>query len=387
MVSDEMMVGWLEEYAGVEDYGFGKIVPLAASPYYKDGMFHTRFTYRHCQADGSYPRQTVDGGKPETTILSFDEEQSPLAPLLREATGLSAILTARVAHCKGALAVSLVFPDGFKVSFSGDCRPSPAFASIGRGSTVMIHEATFQNNMAGSALAKKHSTAAEALEVGRMMKARSIILTHFSQRYQKIGHVESNSNQQEEFVDETPKHLDDSAEEPGTAPASMPPIQFDSNFVPQLTPPSVPVVGAFDYMRIRVGDMPITQAYAPAIEKLDQILERTSNEEAEKNKQEMEMRAAEIKQQKLDKHTKQSKKGKSNQGAPKPPPTPATPATDVNKDPKPKHSAWSASESESGWSTSDYESDLDRPPVTPRKNVSPTNYTPPMTRSRSKKSN
>lgn len=35
-------------------------------------------------------------------------------------------------------------------------------------------------------MAKKHSTTSEAIDVGRRMGARRILLTHFSQRYQKI---------------------------------------------------------------------------------------------------------------------------------------------------------------------------------------------------------
>ncbi|PLB44626.1 hypothetical protein P170DRAFT_440878 [Aspergillus steynii IBT 23096] len=394
LVSEKMMVEWLEEYAGVEDYGFGKIVPLRPDTFLEDGVYQTRLTYRHCRADGSYPGYDTDGGEPETTTLSFNEKLSPLAPLLREATGLSEILTAKVAHCKGARAVSLVFPDGFKVSFSGDCRPSPSFASIGLGSTVMIHEATFQNDMAGSALAKKHSTAAEAIEVGRLMQARSIILTHFSQRYQKISHVERDNPRlvvkDGEQTDQAPEQLEElDDEDPSMAQGRdcMPPVQFDSNFKPQQRPVNVPVVGAFDYMRIRIGDMPITQAYAPAIDKLSQIFERVSAEESEKHKQELELQAAEIMRQKAAKHAKHSKKGKKGKEAVEAPePAPPAPATDVDKKPEPKHSAWSASESESGWSTSGDEADLEPRPVTPRRKSTPTSYSPPMTRSRSKKS-
>ena len=84
----------------------------------------------------------------------------------------------------------MTFPTGFKFSYSGDCRPSREFARIGNGSTVLLHEATFDDELQGDAIAKKHSTTREALGVGMAMGARRVILTHFSQRYQKIPVME-----------------------------------------------------------------------------------------------------------------------------------------------------------------------------------------------------
>ena len=96
-----------------------------------------------------------------------------------------------VSHCTGAKAVSLSFRTGFKFSYSGDCRPSSAFVKIGRNSTVLLHEATFDDELQGDAEAKKHSTTSEAIAVGVAMGARRVLLTHFSQRYQKIPVMES----------------------------------------------------------------------------------------------------------------------------------------------------------------------------------------------------
>jgi ribonuclease Z len=113
--------------------------------------------------------------------------------------------TASVKHCWGAQAVSITFTDGFKFSYSGDCRPSGHFATIGKNSDVLVHEATFDDGMEGDAMAKKHSTTGEALAVASLMKAKNVILTHFSQRYQKIpvmGNVKL--PQQVMFEDETP---------------------------------------------------------------------------------------------------------------------------------------------------------------------------------------
>ncbi|KAE8350867.1 hypothetical protein BDV28DRAFT_138251 [Aspergillus coremiiformis] len=369
LVSEENMTWWLEEYASAENYGFGKLIPLSAYPVLQNGSIRTKFVYRHCRADGSYPNHDSGKAKPQTTELGFDDESSPLTPLLREATGLADLLTTKVSHCRGALAVSLVFPNGFKVSFSGDCRPSASFAAIGHGSTVLIHEATFQDNMGVSAIAKKHSTTSEALEVGRRMEARCILLTHFSQRYQKIAHVENNQGtaKREEVVvqPEQPDIPDNEQDEASQAPTSNGLTSFYTTIKVEEKPQlKVPIVAAFDYMRIRVGDMPIAQAYAPAVEKLFDILERASEEGSEKQRQEKEKQDAARIQEKMRRKAKHDKQSKAGATAAEVEPTPAHAGEmDIDKKfPVKRHSAWSASESESGWSTSGSESESEAPP-------------------------
>ncbi|KAF9883501.1 hypothetical protein FE257_003415 [Aspergillus nanangensis] len=363
VVSEENMIGWLEEYASVENYGFGKLVPLAANPNLTtNGAYRTELIYRHCNAQGLYPGHETDSN-PQTTSLRLDDEESPLTPLLRNATGLSNLLATKVNHCRGAMAVSLCFADGFKVSFSGDCRPSPSFAAIGRGSTVLIHEATFQNNMHMSAVAKKHSTIAEALDVGRMMEARSILLTHFSQRYQKVAHLYQTrgkrANPDRDDVAEQPAAQSENPDVPDDEPIDaacedQAPVAPLAPSTSAPGPLNAPVVVAFDYMRVRVRDMLFAQAYAPAIEKLIDLLERASIEEAEQVKLEIEREQAARAEAKRGK--KKNKKGKKDEPVAAPAPLPA--AIDEPKvEKRPSRSVWSASESESGWDTSGSESE------------------------------
>ncbi|RMJ23904.1 hypothetical protein PHISP_05211 [Aspergillus sp. HF37] len=293
VVSDEMMILWLEEYAAVENFGFNKLVPLAAASFDAgDRNIRTEFTYRHCRADGTYPGHETLQGKPDTTTLSFDESL-PHARSLRAATGLSDLLTARVHHCRGALGLSLVFPGGFKLSYSGDCRPSQRFATIGHGSSLLIHEATFQDEMQGSAYAKKHSTTAEALEVARRMEAHTVLLTHFSQRYQKAALVDQRAGISKEDVDLTgepaqPDELDipDDAEDLPTGRGVRDEIKVPNPAA--LYELSTPVAAAFDYMRIRVGDIPIAQAFEPVLIKLFSILEEQATRQADIQKVEAE---------------------------------------------------------------------------------------------------
>ncbi|XP_074285596.1 tRNAse Z TRZ4, mitochondrial-like isoform X2 [Silene latifolia] len=75
---------------------------------------------------------------------------------------------------------------GWKIVYSGDTRPCPRLIEEAQGATVLIHEATFEDEMVGEAIAKKHSTTKEAIDVGEKAGVYRIILTHFSQRYPKI---------------------------------------------------------------------------------------------------------------------------------------------------------------------------------------------------------
>ncbi|CAG8833226.1 30998_t:CDS:2, partial [Racocetra persica] len=55
-----------------------------------------------------------------------------------------------------------------------------------KNATLLLHEATFENDLLEEALNKKHSTTEEAVKIGERMNAHSILLTHFSQRYPKV---------------------------------------------------------------------------------------------------------------------------------------------------------------------------------------------------------
>jgi len=189
VASDPDMLLWLQEYADVEDYGYSRINPKAL------------------------------GGD------SYDDFQVRFSKREEVAFGLTSIRACYVTHCRHAMAVVFDFPNGFKVAYSGDCRPSQVFVRIGQDATLLIHEATFDDELRSDAIAKNHSTTSEALKVGQDMNARRILLTHFSQRYQKIPVLSENDKDQ------------------------------------------VAIVG-FDYMRAKVGDFAKVAAFKPALVKL-----------------------------------------------------------------------------------------------------------------------
>ncbi|KAI3402608.2 hypothetical protein KGF56_004700 [Candida oxycetoniae] len=104
-----------------------------------------------------------------------------------EACGLVSIQCVRALHCPWSYSSTFKFKQSenetFTVSFSGDTRPNPLFATIGKGSDLLIHEASLDTQWLDEAIAKKHSTMIEAVAVCKMMDCPKLILTHFSTRY------------------------------------------------------------------------------------------------------------------------------------------------------------------------------------------------------------
>ncbi|XP_032236963.2 zinc phosphodiesterase ELAC protein 2 [Nematostella vectensis] len=91
-----------------------------------------------------------------------------------------------VDHCAFAYGLVLSHVTGWKVVYSGDTRPCKKLIDAGAGATLLIHEATLEDEMTSEAIEKKHSTTTEAISSGLKMSARFIMLNHFSQRYPKI---------------------------------------------------------------------------------------------------------------------------------------------------------------------------------------------------------
>lgn len=92
----------------------------------------------------------------------------------------------RMSHCYGLV---LEHVDGWKIVFSGDSMPCAALAAAGRDATVLVHEATMEDDDAELAAAKGHSTVGQALQIAADMRAAHVLLTHFSQRYPKLARI------------------------------------------------------------------------------------------------------------------------------------------------------------------------------------------------------
>ncbi|KAF2792501.1 hypothetical protein K505DRAFT_246538 [Melanomma pulvis-pyrius CBS 109.77] len=287
VISHEAMLKWLKEYSSIEDFGYSRIIPLQILPVRSGSDTGSILTLT--------PAPSRKASETEYTLKREDYQH---------VLGLSDIQACRVSHCHGAMAVSMTFPEPsalssdnrtsgpLKVSYSGDCRPSMAFARIGHNSTLLIHEATFDDELQGDALAKKHSTTSEALDIGARMDAKAVVLTHFSQRYQKIPVLQTedagadedvlpNAPGTENMVEDEGEDIDDpTADNMDITPANagggalpsakLPPHPQHEQVerVVKVRSKDMKVAVAFDYMRVKLGDIAQLEKFNPALSKL-----------------------------------------------------------------------------------------------------------------------
>ncbi|CAG9773790.1 unnamed protein product [Ceutorhynchus assimilis] len=140
---------------------------------------------------------------------------------IQESLDLKDISTCLVKHCPNAFGVALVHKDGYKVTYSGDTMPSEQLVELGRNSDLLIHEATMEDELETEAIIKLHSTTSQAIQIGKDMQAKHVILTHFSQRYAKLP-------------------------------------RFNDNFADNVTI-------AFDNMQVRLDELPLVPLLYPAL--------------------------------------------------------------------------------------------------------------------------
>ncbi|CAM1505235.1 Fc.00g108720.m01.CDS01 [Cosmosporella sp. VM-42] len=156
-----------------------------------------------------------------------DRELTTREDLGSENFGLNCIKRILVPHCWRSYATEIELTSGLRIAYSGDCRPSANFAKACEGTHLLIHECTFDDGMESHAKKKNHSTIGEALWVAKEMKARRLLLTHFSQRYVKANSLKD-----------------------------------------QVSGENMVALAAFDHMRVRLGDFKVAAAFQPAIGKM-----------------------------------------------------------------------------------------------------------------------
>ncbi|CAG8512684.1 10664_t:CDS:10 [Acaulospora morrowiae] len=144
---------WLNEFDDVQDFGLSKL-------------------------------KFIDG---RDILFQRQQNGSPMILQdLKNCIGLKSVESVEAIHCPSSYGISVEHLDGWKIVYSGDTRPCDDLVRVGKNATLLIHEATFDNELIEEALNKKHSTTEEAVKIGERMNARSILLTHFSQRYPKV---------------------------------------------------------------------------------------------------------------------------------------------------------------------------------------------------------
>ncbi|WP_456468881.1 ribonuclease Z [Archaeoglobus sp.] len=74
---------------------------------------------------------------------------------------------------------------GRKVVYTGDTRPTERTIEVARNADLLIHDASFREELKDWAIESGHSTAKEAAEVAKAAGVKKLVLTHISTRYSK----------------------------------------------------------------------------------------------------------------------------------------------------------------------------------------------------------
>ncbi|KAL3314234.1 hypothetical protein Ciccas_007149 [Cichlidogyrus casuarinus] len=119
---------------------------------------------------------------PLDSVLPNQQDLFQLHPLTAE----KSIQPISVPHTSNSFAfvINLPLADGtrYRLAYSGDTVPCVKFAEAGKHADLLIHEATYPDDLENTAARTKHSTLSGALEIAEQMKPIFTILTHFSAR-------------------------------------------------------------------------------------------------------------------------------------------------------------------------------------------------------------
>jgi ribonuclease Z len=72
---------------------------------------------------------------------------------------------------------------GRKIVYSGDTRPTETLVEIAENADLLIHEATFLEDLLERASNDGHTTAAQAAQIAKRSNVKKLVLTHISSRY------------------------------------------------------------------------------------------------------------------------------------------------------------------------------------------------------------
>ncbi|GFS83645.1 zinc phosphodiesterase ELAC protein 2 [Nephila pilipes] len=148
------------------------------------------------------------------------------------------LITVPVQHCNDAHGIVLKHGFDWKIVYSGDTVPCQKLIDAGKNCTLLIHEASVEDNLINEAILKQHSTPSQVIDVADKMNAQYTIMTHFSKRY--LG-------------------------------------------VPMFKECDHRNIGcAFDFMKVRLHELPLLPIFLPAIkclfqEQIDTYLQKSSS--------------------------------------------------------------------------------------------------------------
>ena len=76
---------------------------------------------------------------------------------------------------------------GRKIVYTGDTRPSENLVKLAENADLLIHEATFDDELKERAVEDGHSTPSMAAETAKKAAVKRLVLTHISARYKDAG--------------------------------------------------------------------------------------------------------------------------------------------------------------------------------------------------------
>ena len=73
--------------------------------------------------------------------------------------------------------------NGRKIVYTGDSRFSESLVGLAKNADMLIHDCTFDDELAERAMEDGHSTPSQAVKTAKKAKVKQLILTHISARY------------------------------------------------------------------------------------------------------------------------------------------------------------------------------------------------------------
>ena len=205
-----------------------------------------------------------------------NELPSQVQQILAMSIGLERLKSFRVRHCEDAYGVALYLKNIGKVVFSGDTAPCRQLIENGQNADILIHEATFDDSKSSEAMEKGHSTISQAIDAGRRMNAKGIILTHFSQRYPNFPNfLAGNEVERQDSSSSSPVQEDSFShrDSPGQMPLENSGGNDDKKRINRKLSKEMPVVVAFDRMEMKFNDLPELFGKTPIMHHLFPMME------------------------------------------------------------------------------------------------------------------
>jgi len=181
---------WLSDYSKVEDvlYTYVDSSLLISPDHFLSNFFRKKFGFTkfyNVPVQHSYPAYglIIEHQSNNTTELNNDQPEFANTARKEDETEIETNFQNKVGNSRSEAEK----PSIIKVVYSGDTRPGSDLVKFGLDADLLIHEATFGDDLQTKALSDRHSTLTEAIDQSIQMKAKLTILTHFSTRFESLA--------------------------------------------------------------------------------------------------------------------------------------------------------------------------------------------------------